>query len=295
MNKKIIGVDLGGTNIRVGLVTESGQIIEEYKEKTEAHLGNSQIVEKIVSMIKKIDGYEDVKGIGIGSPGFIDMEKGVVISASNIGFKNYPLKQELQKHFNLPIVIANDANVAALAEAILGAGRGKKIVQYITISTGVGGGLVINGTLVNGLNGCAGELANLITDDTVFNHELLNDGSLELNASGTAITRKAKEKFNNINHAGDLLKIAKQGDSEAVKIYNKFLNDVAKAMSYIAHIVDPDIFVIGGGVSQSYDLFATDLEKIYKEYIFDVMKENVNIKKAQLKDPGILGAAMLLK
>ena len=144
MNKKIIGVDLGGTNIRVGLVTESGQIIEEYKEKTEAHLGNSQIVEKIVSMIKKIDGYEDVKGIGIGSPGFIDMEKGVVISASNIGFKNYPLKQELQKHFNLPIVIANDANVAALAEAILGAGRGKKIVQYITISTGVGGGLVLN-------------------------------------------------------------------------------------------------------------------------------------------------------
>ena len=197
---KIIGVDLGGTNIRVGLVTEDGQVVKEYREKTEAHLGNSQIVEKIISMIKKFEGYENVKGIGIGSPGFIDMEKGIVISASNIGFKNYPLRQELQKHFNLPIVIANDANVAALAEAIFGSGKGKKIVQYITISTGVGGGLIFNGNIVNGLNGCAGELANLITDDTVFNHELLNDGSLELNASGTAITKKAKEKFNNINH-----------------------------------------------------------------------------------------------
>ena len=293
--KKIIGVDLGGTNVRVGLVTEDGHIIKEYKEKIEAHLGNSQIVEKIISMIKKIDGYEDAKGIGIGSPGFVDMEKGMIISASNIGFKNYPLKQELQKHFDLPIVIANDANVAALAEAILGAGKGKKIVQYITISTGVGGGLVINGSVVNGSNGCAGELANLITDDTVFNHELLNDGSLELNASGTAVTKKAKEKFNNINHAGDLLKMARQGEPEAVEIYNKFLKDTAKAMSYIAHIVDPDVFVIGGGVSQSYDLFAADLEETYKEYIFDVMKENVNIQKAQLKDPGILGAAMLLK
>lgn len=292
---KIIGVDLGGTNIRVGLVTEYGQVVKEYREKTEAHLGNSQIVEKIISMIKKFEGYENVKGIGIGSPGFIDMEKGVVISASNIGFKNYPLRQELQKHFNLPIVIANDANVAALAEAIFGAGKGKKIVQYITISTGVGGGLIFNGNIVNGLNGCAGELANLITDDTVFNHELLNDGSLELNASGTAITKKAKEKFNNINHAGDLLKMAKQGDLEAVKIYNKFLNDVAKAMSYIAHIVDPDIFVIGGGVSKSYDLFAEDLEEVYKKYIFNIMKEKVNIKRAQLRDPGILGAAMLLK
>ena len=292
---KIIGVDLGGTNIRVGLLTEEGTILEEYREKTEAHLGNEQIVEKITSMIKKLKEYKDAKGIGIGSPGFIDTKEGVVLSASNIGFENFPLKEELQKHFDLPIVIANDANVAALAEAIVGVGKGKNIVQYITISTGVGGGLIVNGQIVNGCNGCAGEIGNLIITNESFNHPILNDGSLELCASGTAVVEQARKKFNNINHAGDLFKLAKDGNLEAKEIYDKFLDSIAKSMSYIAHIVDPDIFIIGGGVSNSFELFAKDLEERYKKYIYNVMKKNVNIQKAKLNDPGIIGAAMLLK
>ncbi len=290
--KTYIGIDLGGTQVRCGIVDEEGNVLNEVRALTEANKGNEHVVKTIVDLVKSLDGYELVESIGLGSPGLIDHKTGVVISAANLDFNRFPLKDEIQKYFTIPVYVGNDANVAALAEAVIGAGKNYDIVQYITISTGIGGGLIINGNIIGGLHGCAGEIGNLIVNNEVFNHGLFNDGAFELNASGTSITRRAQKLFPAIDHAGDLFKLAEENDAAAI-IVDEFIDHVAKAMSYIAHVIDPDCYVIGGGVSKSFDYFSKKLLKKYNSYVFEFMQDGIIIEKALLDDPGIVGAAML--
>jgi glucokinase len=290
--RTFIGIDLGGTQVRCGLVDEKGNILKEVRALTEANKGNEHVIETIVGLVKSIDGFENAVSIGLGSPGLIDHKNGVVISAANLDFNRFPLKDEIQKYFTIPVYVGNDANVAALAEAVIGAGKNYDIVQYITISTGIGGGLIINGNIVGGLHGCAGEIGNLIVNDEVFNHRLFNDGAFELNASGTSLTRKAQVVFPAVEHAGDLFKLALENEV-AQELVDGFIDHVAKAMANIAHVVDPDCFVIGGGVSKSFHYFDEKLLKKYKSYVFEFMHDGIIIEKALLDDPGIVGAAML--
>ena len=241
--KTYIGVDLGGTNVRVAKVDETGAILQIVKEPTEIGKGVEQVVSKIISMIERIEGYEAVAGMG---------------------------------------------------EALQGAGKGKDIVYYVTISTGIGGALVVNQKVIAGRNGHAGEIANLIIDRNREKVNYLNVGAVENEASGTAITRKGKAAFGEdaVQHAGDVFDLARKGNAKALEICDAVAYDLAVMFSQIAHVVDPEVFVVGGGVMKGKDVFFDKMENYFRNMIHKGM-QTVVFMEAELDEPGIIGAAML--
>lgn len=290
-----IGVDLGGTNVRVAKVDEKGNVLQVVKEPTEINKGTEHVIEKIIDMISRIDGYEEVKGIGMGVPGPVDTVHGVMVLATNLpGFEGYPIAKRIEDHFHKPTFLDNDVNVAGMGEAVLGAGKGCDVVYYVTISTGIGGALVVNQKVIAGKNGHAGEVANIIIDRNRPKVNYLNVGAVENEASGTAITRKGKEIFGaeKIDHAGDVFDLARRGNAQALELCDTIAYDLAVMFSTIAHVVDPEVFVLGGGVMKGKDIFFNKMESYYRTMIHKGM-QTVSFKDAQLDEPGIIGAAML--
>lgn len=292
--KTVIGIDLGGTNVRVAKVSEDGQILQVLSSPSHALEGTEKVMANLKSLIRQIDGLSEVSGIGIGVPGPVDTVKGVMTMATNLpGFENYPMAQELEREFNLPTYVDNDANVAGLAEALVGAGKGYKIVYYITHSTGVGGALVADGKVISGKNGYAGEVGNIIvqSEGEKINH--LNVGAAENVFSGTAMVNQAKVKLNpNISSAKEIFDLAKEGNVVAQKMIDDMAYNFALLCSAIGHVVDPHVFVIGGGVSKSHEAY---FDKILENYnnLVHVGMRNPLFKRAELAEPGIVGAAML--
>lgn len=290
-----IGVDLGGTNVRVAKVNEQGEVLQVVKEATEVNKGVEQVIQKMIHMIESIDGYEECKGIGMGVPGPVDTKNGKMILATNLpGFEGYPITERMEEHFHIPAFLDNDVNVAGMGEAVLGAGKGCDIVYYVTISTGIGGALVVNQKVVAGKNGHAGEVANIIIDRNREKVNYLNVGAVENEASGTAITRKGKALFGDekIAHAGDVFDLARKGNAQALQLCDEVAYDIAVMFSTIAHVADPEVFVLGGGVMKGKDVFFDKMESYYRTMIHKGM-QTVVFKEAELEEPGIVGAAML--
>ena len=292
--KTYIGVDLGGTNVRVAKVDESGNVLQVLKEETEAKQGPEHILSKIERMIASLDDYESCEGIGLGIPGPIDTQAGKIIVSNNLpDLIGYPIADRFKKHFNKPVFMDNDVNVAGLGEALQGAGKDNRIVYYLTVSTGVGGALVVEEKLIAGANGHAGEVGNMILDPHRPARAGLNTGATESEMSGPALTRKASEALQRpIAHAGELFELTAQGDEKAKELVENFKDDFARLLSGIAFVVDPDIFVIGGGVMKSSEHFFEDVVERYRSLVFPGMR-NVKFAKAQLDEPGLIGAAML--
>ncbi|MEF2781609.1 MAG: ROK family protein, partial [Clostridium sp.] len=293
--KTYIGVDLGGTNVRVAKVDENGNILQLVKQPTEVDKGREYVVEKIISMIESIEGYEDCAGIGMGVPGPVDTKNKVMILSTNLsGFKGFEFAKIISDHFKKPTFLDNDVNVAGMGEALLGAGKGKDIVYYVTISTGIGGALVVNEKVIAGKNGHAGEIANLVIDRNRNKVNYLNVGAVENEASGTAITKKGKAVFgeNAIQHAGDVFDLARKGNEQALQLCDEVAYDLAMMFSQIAHVVDPEVFVLGGGVMKGKDVFFDKMESYYRDLIHQGM-QTVEFVEAELEEPGIVGAAML--
>lgn len=292
--KSFIGIDLGGTNVRVARVDENGSILQIIKEPTEIKQGVKHVMDKIISMIERIDQYENCLGIGMGVPGPVDTQQGKMLLASNLpGFEGYPIKATLEDHFHLPVFVDNDVNVACMGEAMHGAGKGKNIVYYVTISTGIGGALVVQQKLVSGKNGHAGEIGNIIIDRNREKINHLNAGAVENEASGTAITRKGQALFGDcVKHAGDVFDLARQKDEKACKLCDDMAYDLAVMFSVIAHVADPDVFVLGGGCMKGKDVFYANMQTYFRTLIHQGM-QTVEFKEAELNEPGIIGAAML--
>lgn len=289
-----IGVDLGGTNVRAAKVTRDGVVLAEVKGPSYAQDGTRKVMDNMIAMIKELPGYEECLGIGVGVPGPVDTINGKMLMATNLpGFENYPIAAELSREFKMPAYVDNDANVAGLAEALVGAGRDLPVVYYVTISTGIGGALVVDGKVVSGRHGHAGEIGNLIIDRSRGKYNHLNAGAVENEASGVAITRKGREVFgDSIRHAGDVFELAKQGDSSAMKIVEDMAYDLAVMFSLIAHIADPWMFVIGGGMMKSKDVFMDKVIAHFKTLVHVPMRDTL-FETARLEEPGIIGAAML--
>ena len=291
-----IGIDLGGTNVRVAKVSEKGDIIQMIKESTEIDQGVDHVMNKIIHMIEGIDDYQRVKGIGMGVPGPVETKTGTMLLASNLaGFEGYCIKNPIEKYFNIPTFVDNDANVAGLGEATQGAGIGCETCYYVTISTGIGGALIHNGQVISGKHGHAGEIGNLIIDrnrEKLANQ--LNKGAVENEASGTAITRKGKVLFgDSIEHAGHVFNLARQGNPQALELVDNMAYDLAVMFSLIGHVVDPDMFIIGGGVmTKARDVFFDKMVAYYKTLVHKKMVD-VQFCEAVLEEPGIIGAAML--
>lgn len=294
--KTYIGVDLGGTNVRAAIVDEDGKVLIQKKSPSYAQEGKEKVMNTIINLIKSLPDYESCSGIGVGVPGPCDEKTGSMVLATNLpGFEGYSIANKLEETFHMPSFIDNDANVAALAEALVGAGKGKKVVYYVTLSTGIGGGLVINGECISGKHGFTGEIANIIIDRNRSKVNYLAVGAIENEASGTAITRKANEKASKkYKHAGEVFEDAHNGDLIAKEIVDNVARDLAQLFATIACVCDPDIFILGGGMMQSSELFLPSVIEKFKEISHTQLHDDEFVL-ASLEEPGVIGAAMLPK
>ena len=300
--KYYIGIDLGGTNVRTLLFDERGESYSEMRGPTERENGPDYVCNKIINQIKSLDysacggSIKGVAGIGIGVPGPVDTENGTMIMASNLpGFENYPICKKLKDEFGIPAFIDNDANVAGLAEACLGAGKDYKTVYFITCSTGVGGAFIVNKQLISGGRGHAGEIGNMIIKPNGYKQGALNPGAVEGEISGTALTRKGQAVRGEeiVRHAGDVFALANEGDPELQKIRDEFVDGFSTLLANIAHTVDPHCFVLGGGVFKSKEYFWEDLEKAFNSKIHVGMRNHIPLLFKEIDDCGAIGAAML--
>ena len=290
-----IGVDLGGTNVRAALVDDAGHIHHIVKRDSKALESSEIIIENLIDCITSIPDYQTAKGIGLGVPGPVDVKAGCMFMATNIpALTMFPLKEVLEKRLSIPVFLDNDANVAGLAEALVGAGKDKDVVYYVTQSTGIGGALIVHGQIVSGRVGHAGEIGNLIIDPHRASINHLNDGAVENEASGTALVRKAQTFIDpTITSARDLFLLVETNEV-AKRIVETMAHDLGVMFSYIAHIVDPDAFIIGGGVSKSSEYYLELMKQAYASKVHKPLA-NTPFLKAQLDEPGLVGAAMLPK
>ncbi len=264
MAEYVIGVDLGGTQIRSVLADESGTILARDQRLTEAHEGPDAVIERIVASIHAVRGVSPVAAIGIGAPGPTDPHRGVVLTGANLpGWKNVDLRSALYKSFGIPIYVGNDANVAGLAEYQFGAGRGVKHMIYITQSTGIGGGIVVSGKLLVGAQGLAAEIGHVTIDLSKDNRETGVVGTLEGMAAGPDIAARAQRRLRAgaesraLALAGgaveavttkELCQAAEQEDAFAVEQFRETGVYLGVGIANLLHIFNPQRIVIGGGV-----------------------------------------------
>lgn len=283
-----IGIDIGGTNIRVGGIDEDEKITDIYKDITLKDVTKVEdLYMKIKKLIKKIPNYKDAKAIGIGIPGSIDKYTGQIKTARNLCIlKKFPLIENLKKDFNKPIYIENDARVATLAEAKKGSGENKKIVCYITISTGLGGGVTIEGNIYKGSSNLGAYFARMILDGINTSDSLI---------SGTALLKQAKKKINNnIKDIEELFELEENNNLVAKEIIEQFKRNLTVLLLNISSIINPDIIILGGGVLKSKDRFLEDVINSFKTEAHPLAIDTI-IDVAKFEEPGVIGAALLAK
>ena len=294
--KSYIGIDLGGTNVRVAKIDEKGNILAQVKGPSYAQEGPKKVMANIKELVRQIPNWEECAGIGAGVPGPVDTKAGRMVLSTNLpGFAGYPFAEEMKEEFGIPTFLDNDANVAALAEAVVGAGKGLTYVFYTTISTGIGGCLVVDGKTVSGKHGFGGEVANIIIDRNRERVNYLNVGAIENEASGTGLKRKYEKKSGmSVEHTGVVFDLAEQGDEIAKECVAEYEKDLGQYFATIACVCDPDIFILGGGMMKSADKFLPGVIEQYKAMSHMAVHDTPFVL-AGLEEPGIVGAAMLPK
>ncbi len=288
-----IGIDLGGTQLRGAIMDQTGELLFERKEATEADKGPKHVINNMKQMIRELQAIKPVIGIGIGSPG--PLHNGVIHSPPNLpGWDNIPLAELIQQEFQLPVYVDNDANVAALAEACLGAGRGVETIFYVTVSTGIGGGYVINREVIRGAMSCTGEVGNMIIASNGPVAHGLNIGSWESLASGTAIGHRGEEELQIDSGAKGVFQLAKEGNPIAQKIVQESLHYLAIGLANIITMVNPHKIILGGGVMQSVGQDLPLLAKEVDTLVYPQLKGTTELALSTLgKDVGVIGAGLL--
>ena len=308
MKKKyVVGVDLGGTKIYTALVDLEGNIVKEKTVETLAHEGEQAVKERIIDTINYvIDGTDKnlIKSIGIGSPGPLDVKNGVILESANLPFKNFEIVKSIKETYDLPTYLDNDANVATLGEFMFGAGKGTENMIFITASTGIGGGAVLNGKLFRGATGNALEVGHMTVSTEGPRCGCGNVGCAEALGSGTAIGKRAKEavlsnvktslkNYDNVT-SKEVFKEAANGDRVAKKILNTSLTYLGIAVANTITNFDPEKVVVGGGVVNGGDIVIDTIKNVVEERCMAAFVENCTIEKAVLGGKaGVLGAAAL--
>ena len=290
--KYAVGIDVGGTNTRVALINDEYKIVERVQFSTDTQ--NPQVtLEKINNVIKGFG--QKIEGIGISCPGPLDLIHGIILETPNLpGWHYFHLTEELQNITGIKVQLQNDANLAGLAEAVIGAGAGKSHVQFLTISTGVGAGLCIDGKIYRGAKGFAQEVANCILWKNGPSQGDLKKGSIESIASGTAITKRANDAGLNAAHAGEVYQFAQEGNEMAATIMEDAYEYLSSFIATLYGVLDPELFVLSGSVALKIPGFIEEIEKRAKEKVYDALKDNVKIVAAALgEDCGLIGAACL--
>ena len=309
MKEYCFGIDVGGTTVKLGLFNQSGDILDKWEipTRTEDH-GKNILPDVAEALEKKLQekniSKDDVIGAGIGVPGPVD-DNGVVHRAVNLGWDVFNISEVLGALTGLPVKAGNDANVAALGELWKGGGQGYKSIVMVTLGTGVGGGVIVNGKILSGCSGAGGEIGHIhIVDDEEDSCGCGNHGCLEQYASATGIVRLAHRRLQSVTEptalkdsevsAKTVFDAVKAGDTVAIQIAEEFGLYLGKGLAAVASVVNPEAFVIGGGVSKAGDILFSFIEKNYKKYVFHGSRD-AKFELATLgNDAGICGAAKLL-
>lgn len=309
MEKYFVGIDLGGTKISGILVNLQGDIIAKNTVPTYAEAGEQAILQKIIDVIATVIAEskvakEAIVAIGLGAPGSLNLKTGTIISAANLPFNNFNIVKPLMEEFHIPVHIDNDANVAAVGEYLFGAGKGSEHMVFITVSTGIGGGAILNGKIYRGSTCNALEVGHATVQPDGPYCNCGNYGCAEVLASGTAIGKAAqaaisKGKITSLSNyekptAYEVFKEADQGDRVALNIRNKALTYLGICVASTIMAFDPERVIIGGGVAQAGPIVFERIDEVVKERCIKVMSENTKVLPAALgTDAGVVGAAAL--
>lgn len=309
MKKYAYGVDIGGTTIKIGLFTSEGELIEKWEIPTRTEEKGKYIlcdIEKFISeqSEKKNISKEEIEGIGMGIPGPVE-DDGTVLGCVNLGWGTCNAVNLLNEMTGIKVKAGNDANVASLGEMWKGGGRGFSNIVMVTLGTGVGGGIVINGKILAGSSGSAGEIGHIpVKDDETEQCGCGKCGCLEQYASASGVSRTV-EKYLKAHPETDtvlsddlsskaIFDAASQGDKFAVKIKDETGKMLGKALAGIACVVNPEAFVIGGGMSKAGDILLNSIESSFKHYAFHAQRET-EFRMAELgNDAGIYGSVYLI-
>lgn len=317
MSKKLIGIDLGGTTVKLAILSESGEIQKKWSILTDITEEGSKIIPSVIHSINEhIDRYnmskDDFIGIGMGSPGTVDREKGTVIGAYNLNWKSsQSVKSQIESETGIAFAIDNDANVAALGERWKGAGENEDDMVFLTLGTGVGGGIVAEGNLLHGTVGAAGEVGHITVEPDGYLCTCGKKGCLETVASATGVVRLARDYADQfagdsklkiaiddgqLVTAKDVFNYAKKNDDLAVIVIDKVAFYLGLACGNIANILNPSTIVIGGGVSNAGQFLIDKIQDYFDTFTFPSVRNSCKIRLALLgNDAGVIGASSLIK
>ena len=311
---KYIGVDVGGTSVKAGVVDEAGHILSKGSTPTLAERSYEWVIRDIADLCLRVmeradTGLDEIAAIGVGVPGICDMKTGVIPFCTNLGWHNVPFVSELRSHIDKPVFVDNDATVAGLAESVAGVSAGTGSSVFITLGTGVGGGIIINGKPYSGAHGVGSEIGHMILKMDGEPCTCGNAGCFERYASATAIIREARRALKanpksllmeacgndpEALNAKIVIDCAKEGDETAVRVFGEYVRALALGIVSIINCLDPEVIVLGGGVSAAGDFLLDAVREAMKPHIFYKDMPYADVRIARLgSDAGIIGAAML--
>lgn len=308
--KYAFGVDIGGTTVKMGLFDRDGYVLDKWEIPTVRENNGAAILPDVAESIqdrmrKKGIGEEEIAGIGVGAPGAVDEEGTIVGGAVNLGWGVFNIPEVLKAYLDVPVKAANDANAAAFGEMWQGGGKGFDNMVAVTLGTGVGGGIIVSGRILTGANGAGGEIGHIhIEDNETEKCNCGNRGCLEQYTSATGIVRLARRRLEKDKNpsclreeeltAKAVFDAVKAGDAVAMEIAEQFGNYLGKGLATVAAVVNPEIFVIGGGVSKAGEILLSYIEPAFQKYVFGPCRE-AKFSLAKLgNDAGIYGAAGLI-
>lgn len=310
MSKYAFGVDIGGTTVKIGLFDKDGSVLDKWEIPTRKENAGANVLPDVADSIRaklseKNISMDEVAGIGVGVPGAVDSEGVLVNGAVNIGWGVFKLPEVLGAYLDVPIQVANDANAAAFGEMWQGGGKGYRNMVAVTLGTGVGGGIIVDGKILTGATGAGGEIGHMHVED----HEeepcgCKNKGCLEQYTSATGIVRLAKRRLA-ADEAPSVLRegevsaktvfdAVKAGDAVAIEVAEQFGEYLGKGLANVAAVVNPEIFVIGGGVSKAGEVLLSYVEPVYQKYAFSACRGAKFALASLGNDAGIYGAAGLI-
>lgn len=311
-----IGIDLGGTNIGIGIVDSENKLIYKDSIPTKSERGFNDIIEDIMALISKTINVNNIpkdhiQGIGIGIPGIVDPKSEIIIDCVNLRWNNVDIKSAIEEKLNIAVTVGNDATVAGVAELVVGAMRGCQTGVLLTLGTGIGGGIIINGQVYDGFHGIGSEIGHMIVGENYYNCNCGRNGCLETFSSSTAIIKYARKLIEEGNDSAIMTKVkgnlnsidgkvifdqAKAGDKVACKVIDRMTNYLAIGIMNIITVIDPEVFVIGGGLSATGEyLISIIRDKVSRIAYYKGMGIGQIILSRIGNDGGIIGAATLCR
>lgn len=309
----VAGVDIGGTKISIAVARMTGDIIAKRQIPTNAESGPIQALERVTTLLRELisETFPPLRAIGVGSPAPIDVERGLILSPSNLQtWVEFPVVEFLLDRFGVPVVLENDANAAALGEHIFGAGRGCENVLYVTVSTGVGGGLIINGHLYRGVSTGAGEIGHTIVQPDGIRCNCGSIGCLETVSSGHHIARRVRDRLRDGEESliremvADLDEVTarvvvdavRAGDQLATAVWNEACRFLAIGIANAITLFAPDLVIVGGGIASAGGLLFDKLREQVPDFVSMIPAAMIKIVPAQLgTESGVYGAVALAR